>query len=174
MGVSVKARGHEGTGSGFASCQARGKTCPHFLQKLALHIRGASPISLPISLGWPAGATKPIEDFIDGWYAACAPFPVHPRPGFHDPVTADIPTLVLSGLLDTQTAASWGPETARHLPRGQAIVFPETGHGALVFSQCARDLGVAFIENPRVPLDQSCVAGLKPTFVLPEGLAAVR
>jgi hypothetical protein len=71
-----------------------------------------------------------------------------------------------------ETAASWGPQTARHLPHGQAIVLPETGHGAPLFSQCARDLGVAFIENPTVPLDKSCVAGLKPSFVLPEGQAA--
>ena len=46
-------------------------------------------------------------------------------PGFH----SEFP----SGLPDTQTAASWGPETPRHLPRGQAIIFPETGHGALGF-----------------------------------------
>jgi hypothetical protein len=124
--------------------------------------------------GWPVEATWPFDDFIQAWYAACAPFPVHPRPGFHDPVTAEIPTLVLSGLLGTQTAASWSPETARHLPRRQAITFPETGHGALAFSQCARDLGVAFIENPTVRLDQSCVAGLTPRFALPEGQAAVR
>jgi hypothetical protein len=31
---------------------------------------------------------------------------------------------------------------------------------------------VAFIENPSVPLDQSCVAGLAPGFVLPEPKAA--
>ena len=132
--------------------------------------QGAAAVNARIraQYGWPVEATQPIDDFIQAWYAACAPFPVHPRPGFHEPVTAEIPALVLSGLLDTQTAASWGPETARHLPRGQAIVFPETGHGALVFSQCARDLGVAFIENPTGPLDKSCVAGLAPTFVLPE------
>ena len=117
---------------------------------------------------WPAQASQSAEGFIDGFYASCDLFPKHYRPGFHDPVTADIPTLVFSGKMDTQTATSWGPETARHLPRGQSIVFPETGHGALAFSQCARDLGVAFIENPTVPLDQSCVAGLASSFVLPE------
>ncbi|WP_295455081.1 alpha/beta fold hydrolase [uncultured Thiodictyon sp.] len=132
--------------------------------------QGAAAVNagLRAKYGWPAQATKPVEDFIDAYYASCAPFPVHARPGFHEPVTAAIPTLALSGLLDTQTAASWGPQTARHLPHGQAIVFPETGHGALLFSQCARDLGVAFIENPTVPLDKSCVAGLAPSFVLPE------
>ncbi len=117
---------------------------------------------------WPAEATRSAEDVIGGFYAGCALFSRHDRPGFHDPVTAAIPTLVFSGRMDTQTATSWGPETARHLPHGQSIVFPETGHGALAFSQCARDLGVAFIENPDVPLDKSCVAGLEPSFALPE------
>jgi hypothetical protein len=46
-------------------------------------------------------------------------------------------------------------------------VFPETGHGALAFSDCAQDLGVAFIENPEAKLDLSCVAALKPVFALP-------
>ncbi len=120
---------------------------------------------------WPTEATQPAEAMIGGFYASCDLFPKHYRPGFHDPVTADIPTLVFSGTMDTQTATSWGPETARHLPRGQSIVLPEAGHGALAFSQCARDLGVAFIENPGVPLDKSCVAGLTATFELPEGQA---
>ncbi|WPL18066.1 Tripeptidyl aminopeptidase precursor [Thiorhodovibrio winogradskyi] len=131
---------------------------------------GAAAVSarLQAEYLWPPEATKILEDFVNGFYASCELFPKHLRPGFHEPVTADIPTLVFAGLLDTQTAASWGPETARHLPRGQAIVLPETGHGALAFSQCARDLGVAFIENPTVALDTSCVAGLTPSFALPE------
>jgi hypothetical protein len=114
-------------------------------------------------------ATQPLEALVNGFYASCELFPKHLRPGFHEPVTADIPALVLSGLLDTQTAASWSPETARHLPRGQAIVFPETGHGALVFSQCARDLGVAFVENPEALVDTSCTKALTPAFMLPDG-----
>ena len=121
---------------------------------------------------WPAEATQSAEAMIGGFYASCALFTRHDRPGFHDPVKADIPTLVFSGKMDTQTATSWGPETARHLPRGQAIVFPEAGHGALAFSQCARDQGVAFIENPTVAPDKSCVAGLAATFVLPEAPAS--
>ncbi len=111
---------------------------------------------------WPAEATQPADALIGGFYASCELFPKHYRPGFHDPVTADIPTLVFSGKMDTQTATSWGPETARHLPRGQAIVFPEAGHGALAFSQCARDLGVAFIENPARAAGQVLRGGADP------------
>lgn len=58
--------------------------------------------------------------------------------------------------MDTQTAALWGPGTARHLGNAQSVVFPETGHGALALSDCTLDLDVAFIENPQADLDFSC------------------
>ena len=72
---------------------------------------GAAAISarLQAEYLWPMEATQPLEAFVNGFYASCDLFPKHPRPGFHEPVTADIPTLVFAGLLDTQTAASWGP-----------------------------------------------------------------
>jgi hypothetical protein len=42
------------------------------------------------------------------FFDLCEEFEPHPRPGFHDPVTAPIPTLVMQGALDTQTAPSRG------------------------------------------------------------------
>jgi pimeloyl-ACP methyl ester carboxylesterase len=127
---------------------------------------------LNATLGWPRRLTDQFEQAIAGFYESCAAFRPRTRPGWHDPVTSPVPALVFSGLSDTQTAASWGPETARHLPNGRAVVFPETGHGALAFSACAQDLGVAFIENPSAPLDTGCVAALRPRFVLPDGSEA--
>lgn len=118
-------------------------------------------------LGLPKSIAAEFEESLNVLYTGCAALPVVPRKGFHDPVTSPVPTLVFSGTLDTQTATSWGPETARHLPNGRSIVFPETGHGALAFSACAQDLGVAFIENPTAQLDTSCVAALAPRFVMP-------
>lgn len=109
------------------------------------------------------------EDEVQSMFRACEVFDEHPRPGAHDPVTSDIPTLVLSGELDTQTAASWGPEVARHLPNGNAIVFPESGHGTLLFSDCAQDIGVAFIENPESEINTTCVETMRLPFVLPDG-----
>ncbi len=118
------------------------------------------------------GLSKQIKDNAEKQlaelYATCGIFQRLDNPGFHDPVTSPIPTMVFSGKLDTQTATSWGPETARHLPNGRSVVFPETGHGALVFSQCAIDIGVAFIENPAAELDTSCTEALKPKFILPD------
>ena len=39
----------------------------------------------------------------------------------------------------------------------------------LAFSQCARDIGAAFIENPEATFDTSCADALAPAFILPDG-----
>lgn len=101
-------------------------------------------------------------------YDVCAFLPpALPRPDFHEAVTSDLPTLVLYGLNDTQTSAEDARLAASSLPNARILGFPEAGHGALIFSQCARDIGTAFVERPTEPLDSSCIAGLKPHWVLP-------
>lgn len=119
-----------------------------------------------------AALTVPImaigtEEAARGLFAFCENFETHPRDEFHDPVESDIPTLLLTGLNDTQTAASWGPLAAETLENGTALVFPEAGHGVLQFSDCAVDIGIAFIEDPEAPLDTRCIEPLRPTFTLP-------
>jgi pimeloyl-ACP methyl ester carboxylesterase len=129
----------------------------------------AASAQLRSEFGWPEKMTAEIEDgMISGVYKPCEEFERHPRPGMNDPVTAAIPTLVLQGAVDDQTAPSWGALMVSTLPKGQFALFPESGHGTFIFSQCSRDLAAAFIENPTEPLDKSCVARLAPSFVLPE------
>lgn len=101
------------------------------------------------------------------FYGTCAGVPPAPRPGHHEPVTSDIPALVLYGLADTQTAAADARSTAEHLGRAQALAVPEAGHGALIFSQCVKDIGMAFVERPGEALDTVCLDRLKPRWVLP-------
>lgn len=36
------------------------------------------------------------------------------------------------------------------------------GHGVIVFSDCAQDVTVQFVDVPTVEPDTSCKAGLKP------------
>jgi pimeloyl-ACP methyl ester carboxylesterase len=84
-------------------------------------------------------------------------------------VTAAIPTLVMQGAFDTQTAPSWGAWMVSSLPKGRLVFFPESGHGTLAFSQCAKDIGAAFLENPEAPFDDACASALTPAFLLPDG-----
>jgi pimeloyl-ACP methyl ester carboxylesterase len=100
--------------------------------------------------------------------AYCQLFPTGLEPEtFHQPVTGDIPTLLLLGTADTQTAISWGQHAAETLDNSQVVIFPETGHGAINYSQCAKDVGAAFLNNPAGELNSTCTADLVPQFVLP-------
>jgi pimeloyl-ACP methyl ester carboxylesterase len=106
---------------------------------------------------------------IETIYAACDAFDQHlPRPDFHEPVTSNLPVMVLSGLADTQTSWRWGPEAAETLPNAQTFVFPGAGHGVFQFSACARDMTVAFIHAPDHPVPDGCIASLEPNFFLPD------
>ncbi|MCU0934983.1 MAG: alpha/beta hydrolase [Gammaproteobacteria bacterium] len=130
----------------------------------------AASALLQAKFGWPEKLTAEIEDgMISGVYKPCDAFEKHPRPGMNDPVTAAIPTMVLQGAVDTQTAPSWGALMVSTLPRGQLAFFPESGHGTFIFSQCSRDISAAFIENPEARVDTSCTKALTPAFVLPDG-----
>ncbi|WP_375551351.1 alpha/beta hydrolase [Rhodophyticola porphyridii] len=102
-------------------------------------------------------------------YADCELFEQTPRNNWLMPVASDLPVLVFSGEIDTQTASSWGPLAAETLTNSQAIVFPETGHGALLFSQCARDIGAAFLEAPEGEINTSCIADLRLPYLMPDG-----
>jgi pimeloyl-ACP methyl ester carboxylesterase len=98
----------------------------------------------------------------------CELFPSGQEPeGFHDPVESEIPALVLLGTADTQTATSWGLHAAESLDNSQVVIFPETGHGAIRYSQCAKDVGSAFYNNPDGEVDIACTEGLLPQFMPP-------
>jgi pimeloyl-ACP methyl ester carboxylesterase len=102
-------------------------------------------------------------------YDMCSLLPPAPRPEFLTPVSSDIPTLVVYGLNDTQTSSADARHAAETLSRSQVIEVPEAGHGAIIFSQCVKDIGMAFIERPEAAPDTACLASLKPKFVLPPG-----
>lgn len=133
---------------------------------------GAAAVSLRLQseFGWPKSLTDMYEGLLNAtFYDLCKEFTPQPRPGFHDPVTAAIPTLVMQGAFDTQTAPSWGALMVSSLPKGRLVFLPESGHGTLAFSQCAKDIGAAFLENPEAALDASCADDLVPAFLLPDG-----
>jgi pimeloyl-ACP methyl ester carboxylesterase len=58
---------------------------------------------------------------------ACAVWPVTPQPA-PPPLTSDVPTILLSGVVDPATPASTGDEAARHLSRARHVVLPATAH----------------------------------------------
>lgn len=119
-------------------------------------------------LGYGPLVTAALAD-LPSLYGDCGLFTPVPRDNYLEPVVSDIPVLVFSGEIDTQTASSWGALAAETLSNSQSFLFPETGHGALVFSQCARDIGEAFLENPGANIDGSCVSALRLPYLMPDG-----
>jgi pimeloyl-ACP methyl ester carboxylesterase len=105
---------------------------------------------------------------VTGLMANCELFPMGQEPeGFHDPVESDIPALILAGTADTQTATSWGLHAAETLENSQVVILPETGHGAIRFSQCAKDIGAAFFGHPEGEVNTECTKDLLPIFASP-------
>ncbi|NOC84524.1 MULTISPECIES: alpha/beta hydrolase [unclassified Ruegeria] len=124
--------------------------------------------ALVAELGYGPLMTAALAE-IPSLFADCSEFTPIPRDNYLEPVLSDIAVLVLSGEIDTQTASSWGGLAADTLHNSQSFLFPETGHGALVFSQCARDIGEAFLENPGAGIDSTCVSDLRLPYLMPDG-----
>jgi hypothetical protein len=65
---------------------------------------------LQSEFGWPPSLTSVYETVVNATFPdMCKGFVPQPRAGFHDPVTAEIPTLVMQGAFDTRTAPAGAP-----------------------------------------------------------------
>ncbi len=86
----------------------------------------------------------------------------------NEPVTSDVPTLVLSGEFDPITPPAWGQAAADHLSRSQHLVFPNAGHSVLDSGECAVGLIRSFLNDPLAELDTDCVEASTVEFYVPE------
>ena len=78
--------------------------------------------------------------------------------GFQQPVTGDLPVLLISGDADVATPASDGERVARHLRNARHVVFPRQGH-TLRDPACASQLIAAFLASADAKgLDAACAA----------------
>lgn len=86
-------------------------------------------------------------------------------------VSADIPTLLLTGSLDVATPVFRSEAIARDLPNATLVVFPGRTHVQIAgANRCAADIMVQFVQDPNSELDQSCLnEGEMIGFVLPDG-----
>lgn len=103
--------------------------------------------------------------------AACAVWPVPPvGREFLDPVTSDVPVLLISGERDPVTPPGNAERAARTLKNSLHVVVPDAGHNysGLEGVKCIDDLTVKVVESGTVQgLDTSCLAWIKrPEFVL--------
>lgn len=78
-------------------------------------------------------------------------------PRENQPVTSDIPTLVLAGEFDPITPPAWGQMTATHLANSYFYEFRGNGHWVTRSSRCSLSIALAFWDNPAVPPNSSCL-----------------
>lgn len=102
----------------------------------------------------------------------CARWPHEPVPdAFHQPLRAEVPTLLVSGEVDPVTPPVYAERVAAGLPNSLNVVVPQMGHGNL-HQGCLPLLIRDFLEAGSVEgLDAECVEKIRalPFFVSPVG-----
>ncbi len=93
-------------------------------------------------------------EFCSSWRAGIA------DPIENEPVTSDIPALVLAGRFDPITPPADGHGVAGRLENSWYIEFPTLSHGTAFVEGCPRSITLAFLADPRTEPDRSCVAGM--------------
>ena len=82
-------------------------------------------------------------------FAACSEWTtVAPDPRENQPVSSDVPTLILAGDHDPITPPDWGRMVAQNLSRVYFHEFPGHGHWVTRSSDCALSMALAFWNDP--------------------------
>ena len=101
--------------------------------------------------------TAEIKRF-DWQYHACRFWASGESPAtFRQPVSSEVPTLLLAGEFDPVTPPDWAESAADRLQNGHLFVFPAVGHGVLDSHVCAADLVRAFLADPGAPDVPGCL-----------------
>ncbi len=82
---------------------------------------------------------------------------------FHDPVTVDVPTMVVAGRYDPATPPAGSEAVAAALPNAVFAEWDGIGHGVL-FSDapCSEPAWLTWLADPSVPPDLACAADAPP------------
>jgi len=105
-----------------------------------------------------------LGDYLIGGYAGvCAAWPyARLDPSYWEPVTSDVPALLLSGSRDPVTPPSGGEAVAKHLSNSLHVVVPGAGHG--VGGPCIDEIEFRFVQTGSLEnLDISCLEARPPT-----------
>ena len=99
----------------------------------------------------------------------CENWPVAPAPiEVKDPVSSDVPALILQGAYDPSTPVYMGRRAARELENDIYVLVPQKGHGTWVNADdCVGQIATAFVQDPEAELDLSCLDAQQPQWVLP-------
>ncbi|MBN2044914.1 MAG: alpha/beta hydrolase [Anaerolineales bacterium] len=97
------------------------------------------------------------------------------NPLAEEPISSEIPTLVLAGSFDPVTPPEWSRTVAEYLENAYYIEFPSKGHSIDKGTDCGMQIKRSFLQDPWSMPDTSCVADdPPPTFVLPDELVPIK
>jgi pimeloyl-ACP methyl ester carboxylesterase len=96
-------------------------------------------------------------------FDSCEAWAVPPAEAIeNEPVTSDIPTLVMAGSYDPITPPEWGSSVAIALINKHFYELPGVGHGVIPSSDCAEMIAKAFLGDPSADPTLDCLAALTP------------
>jgi pimeloyl-ACP methyl ester carboxylesterase len=88
----------------------------------------------------------------------------------NEPVTSDLPTLVLSGEYDPITPPNYNQAVAKTLSKSFLFEFPGIGHGVSISDPCPMGIAKAFLNQPSATPVSTCIEAMRePAFELPSG-----
>jgi pimeloyl-ACP methyl ester carboxylesterase len=120
-----------------------------------------SPLIKQFALTGLFGSTQNLFALCKAWDAKPA------TPQDSAPVTANIPTLIISGQYDPTTPSTTGEMVANDLPKHYFYTIPGMGHGATVGNACAAKIMLAFLNAPGNEPNTSCLTAKPFAFFLP-------
>jgi pimeloyl-ACP methyl ester carboxylesterase len=92
---------------------------------------------------------------------SCGAWAVAPGELGNDPITSDVPTLVLAGAFDSVTPPTWSEAQAERMANATYVEFPYFGHSIITSTEpegCARQIRLDFLTDPEAELDIACAA----------------
>jgi pimeloyl-ACP methyl ester carboxylesterase len=138
-----------------------------------LGVSRALYIGMALSVGCPEDAARLSAADLDGATAgtfmgagpargfldACSRWPSATVPeAFYEPVTADVPVLLLSGRYDPTTPSSGAQRVADGLPKAYHLVMPGISHSP--FPPCAQDMMTRLVETGGIEGMENLCAGV--------------
>jgi pimeloyl-ACP methyl ester carboxylesterase len=94
----------------------------------------------------------------------CGIWPRGPVPeNFHEPVSGDVPVLLLSGELDPVTPPEYADQVAAHFPNSRHLIAPGQGHIATTRGCMGEIVSEFIIEGSADDLETDCISDLQPT-----------
>ncbi len=112
-----------------------------------------------------------VESDLASYLEACAIWQVDTLDDFvDDPVTADIPTLLLSGQYDPITPPTFAAVADASLPNAYNVVSPYATHGVAFDGPCINQITNDFLNNPQQEPNTNCLDQLTPTKVIPNNV----